>query len=170
MDLGIYKLDPAEKANNYTSQEVIFAILRSESQSFERYNFPVRFTEGQRTTMAGTYPTQNLVDAFQTLNGYDITLGANGWQTSDPDFDITKPYEAATRASPAPSSPTEWLSRVPRSRRSWAARTTPPPAVIWVPRPVYYLRRYIQESTSFTPENTVTNKHQWIVYRYAETL
>ena len=34
----------------------------------------------------------------------------------------------------------------------------------------YYLRRYIQESTSFTPENTVTKKHQWIVYRYAETL
>ena len=34
----------------------------------------------------------------------------------------------------------------------------------------YYLRRYIQESTSFTPENTVTNKHQWIVYRYAEAL
>ena len=34
----------------------------------------------------------------------------------------------------------------------------------------YYLRRYIQESTSFVPENTVSNKHQWIVYRYAEVL
>jgi hypothetical protein len=34
----------------------------------------------------------------------------------------------------------------------------------------YYLRRYIQESTSFTPEASVTNKHQWIVYRYAEAL
>ena len=93
MDLGIYRLDPAEKANNYLSQEVIFAIMRSESQSFERYNFPVRFTEGQRTSLGGTYPTQNLVDAFQTAGGYDIVLEADGWKTADPAFDITKPYE-----------------------------------------------------------------------------
>ena len=66
----VYVLDPAEKANNITpSPEVILQIMRSESNSFERYNFPVRFTMGQRTSMAGTYPTQDLVDAFQTAAG-----------------------------------------------------------------------------------------------------
>lgn len=170
MDLQIYQLDPDEKANNYTSQEVIFAIMRSESSSFELYNFPVRFTEGQRTYISGSYPTQNLVDAFQTANGYDITLGSDGWQTSDPDFDITKPYEGrdprfarAILADGMSFKGTTIETFVGGKDYSATRNDLGSPTG-------YYLRRYIQESTSFTPENTVTNKHQWIVYRYAEAL
>jgi len=170
MDLNLYRLDPAEKANNYTSPEVIFAIMRSESQSFEKYNFPVRFTEGERTSMAGSFPTQNLVDAFQTAAGYDITLGANGWQTDDPNFDLTKPYEgrdprfarailANGMAFKGSTIETFVGGKDYSATRSELGTPTG-----------YYLRRYIQESTSFTPEAKVTNKHQWIVYRYAETL
>ncbi len=158
MDLGIYRLDPAEKANNYLSQEVIFAIMRSESQSFERYNFPVRFTEGQRTSIAGNYPTQNLVDAFQTAGGYDITLEANGWRTADPAFDITKPYEgrdprfARTILANGMSFKGTTIETFVGGRDYSATRSD-------LGSPTgYYLRRYIQESTSFTPENTVTNK------------
>ena len=168
---GLYMLDPAEKANNFAqSKEVILQILRSESQSFERYNFPVRFTMGDRTSMSGTYPTQNLVDAFQTANGYDITLGSDGWQTSDPAFDITRPYEG----------------RDPRFARAILANGmafkgstietfvggadySATRADLGTPTG-YYLRRYIQEDTDFTPEATVSKKHSWIVYRYAETL
>ena len=170
MDLNVYRLDPDEKANNYTSQEVIFAIMRSESTSFELYNFPVRFTEGQRTYLAGNYPTQNLVDAFQTANGYDITLGSNGWQTADPDFDVTKPYEGrdprfarAILANGMSFKGTTIETFVGGKDYSATRNDLGSPTG-------YYLRRYIQESTSFTPENTVTNKHQWIVYRYAEAL
>lgn len=170
IDLKQYKLDPAEKANNYLSPEVILAICRSESQSFERYNFPVRFTEGDRTSIAGTFPSQNLVDAFQTLAGYDITLGTNGWQTDDPAFDVTKPYEgrdprfaravlANGMAFKGSTIETFVGGRDYSATRGELGTVTG-----------YYLRRYIQESTSFTPENTVTNKHQWIVYRYAEAL
>ena len=170
MDLGIYRLDPAEKANNYTSPEVIFAILRSESESFELVNFPVRFTEGERRYVAGNYPTQNLVDAFQTLNGYDITLTANGWQTFDPDFDLTKPYEgrdprfARAVLANGMTFKGSTIETFVGGRDYSATRTD-----LGTPTG-YYLRRYIQESTSFTPENKVTNKHQWIVYRYAEAL
>ena len=170
MDLNVYRLDPDEKANNYTSQEVIFAIMRSESSSFELYNFPVRFTEGQRTYISGSYPTQNLVDAFQTANGYDITLGSDGWQTSDPDFDITKPYEgrdprfARAILADGMSFKGSTIETFVGGKDYSATRND-------LGSPTgYYLRRYIQESTSFTPENTVTNKHQWIVYRYAEAL
>ena len=170
IDLNVYKLDPAEKANNYLSPEVVLAIARSESQSFERYNFPVRFTEGERTSMAGTFPSQDLVDAFQTLGGYDITLTANGWQTSDPAFDITKPYEgrdprferailANGMAFKGSTIETFVGGKDYSDTRNELGTVTG-----------YYLRRYIQESTSFTPENTVTNKHQWIIYRYAEAL
>lgn len=170
MDLNVYRLDPDEKANNYTSQEVIFAIMRSESSSFELYNFPVRFTEGQRTYISGSYPTQNLVDAFQTANGYDITLGSDGWQTSDPDFDITKPYEgrdprfARAILADGMSFKGSTIETFVGGKDYSATRND-------LGSPTgYYLRRYIQESTSFIPENTVTNKHQWIVYRYAEAL
>ena len=170
MDLNLYQLDPDEKANNYTSQEVIFAIMRSESTSFELYNFPVRFTEGQRTYISGNYPTQNLVDAFQTANGYDITLGSDGWQTSDPDFDITKPYEgrdprfARAILADGMSFKGSTIETFVGGKDYSATRND-------LGSPTgYYLRRYIQESTSFTPENEVKNKHQWIVYRYAEAL
>ena len=170
IDLNVYQLAAAEKANNYLSPEVIMAIARSESQSFERYNFPVRFTEGERTSMAGTYPSQQLVDAFQTLGGYDITLGANGWQTSDPAFDVTKPYDGRdprfARAILANGMAFKGSTiETFVGGKDYSATRTELGTVTG-----YYLRRYIQESTSFTPENTVTNKHQWIVYRYAEAL
>ena len=170
IDLNQYKLDKAEKANNYLSQEVIFAIARSESQSFEKYNFPVRFTEGQRTSMAGTFPTQNLVDAFETKGGYDITLAADGWHTSDPAFDITKPYEnrdprfARAILANGMSFKGSAIETFVGGKDYSATRSE-----LGTPTG-YYLRRYIQESTSFTPEASVTNKHQWIVYRYAEAL
>ncbi len=170
IDLNQYKLDKAEKANNYLSQEVIFAISRSESQSFEKNNFPVRFTEGQRTSMAGTFPTQNLVDAFETKGGYDITLAADGWHTSDPAFDITKPYEnrdprfARAVLANGMSFKGSAIETFVGGKDYSATRSE-----LGTPTG-YYLRRYIQESTSFTPEASVTNKHQWIVYRYAEAL
>lgn len=170
IDLGTYSLDPAEKANNYMSPEVIFAILRSESGSFERYNFPVRFTMGEKTSIAGNYPTQNLVDAFQTAKGYDITLTANGWQTSDPDFDITKPYEgrdprfARAILANGMSFKGSTIETFVGGRDYSATRSD-------LGSPTgYYLRKYIQEETSFVPEATVSYKHQVIVYRYAEAL
>ena len=93
MDLGLYVLDSGEKVNTTGSPENILIRMNSESSSFEEYNFPVRFTEGQRTYMSGTYPTQNLVDAFQTINGYDVTLTSNGWECADPAFDPERPYD-----------------------------------------------------------------------------
>ena len=149
---------------------MILAVRRSASQSFERYNFPVRFTEGKRTYMSGTYPTQNLVDAFQTAGGYDITLGTSGWETADPAFDVTNPYEG----------------RDPRFARAILANGmtfkgstietfvggadySATRADLGSPTG-YYLRKHVQELTSFTPEAEVSCQHCWIVYRYAEAL
>ena len=171
IDLGLYKLDTLDTVNSQgKSPEVILQIMRSESQSFEKYNFPVRFTMGKRTYMSGTYPTQNLVDAFQTINGYDITLAEDGWHTDDPEFDITNPYEG----------------RDPRFKRTVLAdgmtfkgstiETFVGGADYSATRqdlgsPTgYYLRRYILEDTDFTPEAEVMLKHSWIIFRYAETL
>ena len=170
MDLNQYVLDPNDKANNFSSPEVIMAIARSESSSFERNNFPVRFTEGERTSMAGTFPSQNLVDAFQTVNGYDVTLTAGGWQSDDPAFNAADPY-----ADRDPRFARAILANGMKFKGSqietfvggkdYSATRNELGTVTG-----YYLRKYIQEETSFTPEATRSLKHQWVVYRYAEAL
>ena len=170
MDLNQYILDEADKANNFNSPEVIMAIARSESSSFERNNFPVRFTEGERTSMAGTFPSQNLVDAFQTVNGYDVTLTANGWQCDDPAFSAADPYgnrdPRFARAILA-NGMTFKGSTIETfvGGKDYSATRSELGTVTG-----YYLRKYIQEETSFTPEQTRSLKHQWIVYRYAEAV
>ena len=171
MDLGIYRLDPSETANTQGgSPEVILQIMRSESQSFEKYNFPVRFTQGKRTSMSGTYPTQNLVDDFQTLGGYDIVLTDEGWQTDDPDFDVNHPYDGrdprfarailADGMSFKGSTIETFVGGLDYSatRQDLGSPTG------------YYLRRYILEDTDFTDEAEVKLKHSWIISRYAEIL
>ena len=167
--IPVYSLDPAEKANNLTpSPEVILQIMRSESNSFEKYNFPVRFTQGARTSMAGTYPTQNLVDAFQTLAGYDVTLEEDGWHCDDPAFDITKPYEGrdprfarAVLADGMSFKGSVIDAAVGGADYSATRQDLGSPTG-------YYLRRYIIEDVDFTPEAETKGKHSWIISRYAE--
>lgn len=170
INLNLYSLDSGEKVNTTASPENILVRMNSESSSFEEYNFPVRFTEGQRTYMSGTYPTQNLVDAFQTVNGYDVTLTSNGWESDDPAFDPERPYD----------------NRDPRFARTILANgmdfkgskieTFVGGADYSATRSDlgtvtgYYLRKYINEATSFTPEAEAEYKHHWVIYRYAETL
>ena len=167
----VFRLDPAEKANNISqSPEVILQIMRSESNSFEENNFPVRFTQGARTYIAGTYPTQNLVDAFQTLGGYDITLDADGWHTDDPNFDITKPYEGrdprfarAVLADGMSFKNSVIDVSVGGADYSATRQDLGSPTG-------YYLRKYVIEDVDFTPEAETKGKHSWIVSRYAEIL
>lgn len=170
-----YELDPNDKWDNSvntsitTSPEVVLMRMGGDNNNFELQNFPIRFTEGQRNTIGGTYPTQNLVDAFQTADGYPVTLGAGGWECEDPSFDPQNPYEG----------------RDPRFYRTILADGSSFKGSVIETRvggqdhlllteggtPTgYYLRKYIQEGTSFDPQNPVTNKHHWIIYRYAETL
>ncbi len=170
IDTGLYQLDPEDKCNNATSKENVLVRMNGDSQEFELNNFPIRFTEGTRTnTASATFPTQNLVDAFQTINGYPVTLGENGWICEDPGFDPQHPYE----------------NRDPRFARTILANGSTfkgstietfiggndYAAVSAGGSPTgYFLRKYIQESTSFVPDQLVSNKHHWVIYRYAETL
>ena len=183
---GLYTLDPnlfildsermdedKEKGKEnkwYTSKEVIMHLVRSTSQSLEKYNFPLRFTEGERSSMSGSYPTQNLVDAFQTAAGYDIVLTDNGWKTDDPSFDITKPYEGRDRRfarSILANGMTFKGSEIETfvGGEDYSATRTDLGTMTG-----YYLRKHLQELTSFTPEASTEYRHSWIIYRYSEAL
>lgn len=166
---GIYSLDPDGCVNDISSPEVVMMAIGGDSQDFELKNFPIRFTEGRRTGPTATFPSQNLVDAFETINGAEVKLTDAGWVSDDPQFDPQKPYD----------------NRDPRFYRTVLANgMTFKGSEIEVYEggadhaevtaggsPTgYFLRKYIQETTSFVPDKTVTNKHHWVVYRYAETL
>ena len=169
IESGVYSLDPDGCVNEITSPEVVMVVIGGDSQDFELKNFPIRFTEGKRTGATATFPSQNLVDAFETVNGHKVTLEDFGWVSDDPQFNPQRPYD----------------NRDPRFARTVLADGMPfkgsaiesfeggadHAEVTAGGSPTgYFLRKYIQESTSFVPDKTVTNKHHWIVYRYAEAL
>lgn len=172
INTNLYTLEKGTKANNVKSKEVVLMRMNGENTNFELYNFPIRFVQGKRPTTRlahSTFPSQNLVDAFETKNGYPVTLTENGWVCDDPDFNPQKPYD----------------NRDPRfyhailgngmyfkeshietfeggaDNKSVSEGGTPTG---------YFLNKYIQPSTSFVPNAEVKNKHHWIIYRYAETL
>ena len=166
---GAYVLEKTECANNIASKETVMMVIGTDNSNFELNNFPIRFTEGKRSGATATFPSQNLVDAFETVNGYSVTLTDIGWKSDDPDFDPAYPYSG----------------RDPRFYRSilangmsfkgsvievWEGGRDCQEVISGGTPTGYFLRKYIQETTSFVPDKLVTNKHHWIVYRYAETL
>lgn len=166
----LYQLDARETANNIDSKEVVLFRMNPDNSNFELYNFPIRFTEGKRSEVTtATFPSQNLVDVFETINGYSVTLTENGWESADPAFNPQKPYAnrdprfyraVLTDGASFKGGEIELFSGG-KDDASVSEGGSPTG---------YFLRKYIQESTSFTPDNEVKNKHLWVIYRYAETL
>lgn len=175
INLNLYSLDGKEVANNLTSKEVVLFRVNNDNSKFELQNFPIRFTEGSRTTgllSQCTYPTQNLVDAFQTTKGYTVTLGVDGWvYDENADFDPQDPYNISKRD---PRFGRVILANKMSFKESTIQVQEGGVDDVLVSQggsPTgYFLRKYIQESTSFTPDHLVSNKHHWVIYRYAETL
>ena len=170
IESGLYSLDPEDKCNNVSSPEIVLMRMNNDDYNFELRNFPVRFIEGRRSgVVSGTFPTQNLVDAFQTKNGYTVTLGETGWECDDPQFNVLTPYRnrdprfARTILANGSSFKGSTIAVYDGGQDDAAIAEGGSPTG-------YFLRKYIQESTVLNPNNSVTNKHHWIVYRYAETL
>ncbi len=169
---GLYSLNPQESSNNIQSKEIVLMRMNAENTRFELYNFPIRFTEGKRSssTLAyGNFPSQNLVDAFETVNGYKVTLENTGWVCEDPAFNQLSPY-----ANRDPRFYRTILANGMEFKGSTIETFKDGKDYISVSQggtsTGYYLRKYIQETTSFTTGKEVSNKHHWVIYRYAETL
>ena len=93
INANLYQLDRGDKVNNLNSKEVVLFRMNGDNQNFEMTNFPIRFTEGRKENVRNSvYPSQNLVDAFETLAGYRVVLGPNGWECEDPKFNPQNPY------------------------------------------------------------------------------
>ena len=79
--------------NNYknATDELIFGRRANrESSTMESYNYPVGIEGGN----GGNCPTQNLVDAYETTDGYDVRLVNGAWIADGSRvFDKAKPYD-----------------------------------------------------------------------------
>lgn len=167
-DAKVYSLDPNGVANNLSSKEAVLFRMNGDDNRFELDNFPVRLTNNKRTVlMRGTYPSQNLVDAFQTINGYSVVLGNNGWVTEDPDFNPQLPYIARdkrfsrTVLAHGTAFKGETIDVSEGGADCFSVTEGGSPTG-------YFIRKYIQETTSFATNKEVKNKHHWVVYRLAE--
>lgn len=172
INTGFYSLAPQESANKLDSKEVVLMRINSESTVFELFNFPLRFTYGNRSSTLipfSNFPSQNLVDAFETANGYKVTLKNTGWACEDPAFDPQFPYKNRDK---------RFYRAILANGMSFKENTVETfkggaddGIVSQGGSPTgYFLRKYIQETTNFEPGKTSAGKHHWTIYRYAETL
>lgn len=170
INANLYQLDRGDKVNNLNSKEVVLFRMNGDNQNFEMTNFPIRFTEGRKENVRNSvYPSQNLVDAFETLAGYRVVLGPNGWECEDPKFNPQNPY-AGRDPRFAKTVLANGMSFKNSTIETFVGGKDDLSLVEGGSVTGYFLRKYVQESTSFTPDNIVSNKHHWVIYRYAETL
>lgn len=131
-----------------TSKETIFAVRGGASNSPEKANYPITTTGGA----SGICPTQNLVDAYETLTGFTYSA-ANPYKNRDPRFDSTIVYNGA-----------KWNGRV----IAQAAGDKDDQAIANTSKTGYYLKKFLTDGLNLTAGTTA--QHHWPVYRYGEFL
>ncbi len=166
---GWYALDGVLTATeDDASKDIILYRQNGNSSAIELVNFPVRFTDGGSAT-TGVCPSQNLVDAFETVNGYAVALVDNVRVCDDPQFNPSEPYAnrdprlGKTVLTDGAAFKDGVIETFKGGKDAGAVATGGTATG-------YFLRKYIKESTSFDPNALVTNKHTYVVYRYAEAL
>lgn len=158
----------ANGLNNFESEEVIFFKNNVASRTFEAYNFPIRFTEGS-SSHTGVCPTQNLVDAFETENGYSVTLTSTGWSSDDPDFNDSMPYD---------NRDPRFYQTVLYNGADFKGETIETfdgglddgPVTTGGSATGYFLGKYIIEDVNFISGDVVTKPHYYSIFRYGEIL
>lgn len=151
--------------NNRASIGLIFERRQGNSNTFEKSNFPKGF-EG--ATGNSTCPSQNLVEAYETTDGYAVTLDENGnWSAPGSSvFDPAAPYE----------------NRDPRLKQTvivngstWKGTTVEtftggahalPLADATITG--YYLKKYVREDIEIAGSNVSSKEHVWVIFRLAE--
>lgn len=162
MDLGIYTLVKNEMSvNNLNSKELILERRMASSCDFEKKNFPISFDKGN----TGTCPSQNLVDAFQTVKGYDVKLTENGWECDDPTFNPQQPYANRDKRFYK----TVLYDGAVFKKKTLDCSEGGPEGqpVVGASETGYYLKKYIMDNVELSPKEKPAI-HTWVLFRYAE--
>ena len=144
------------------SSQLIFERRNGDSDSFERLNLPIGFEGGN----SGNVPTQNLVDAYEMASGESFSWDnpehvkfpyedENGNKTRDPRFYKTIVYNGSKLMNTVVETFEGGKNGLP---------------LVGATPTGYYLRKYINETVSLSPENPISKPHHYILFRYAEIL
>lgn len=155
---------------NYNeNRELILGVLRSESNIFERQNYPIGIDGGGST---GHCPTQNLVDAYEmTATGLPVSAGA-GYQEIDPAFNPQNPYVGRDPrlAATIAWNNSVWPSLYNQPVEIWEGGRSGKP-VNYATTTGYYLKKYVDGATELrTGRTTTQRRHVWMILRYSEIL
>ncbi len=150
--------------NNRASTELIFERRQGNSLTFERSNFPMGF-EGANGN--ATCPSQNLIDAYQTADGYDVVLNDGVW--SAPGSTVFNPENPYNNRDP------RLLQSIIVNGKSWKGRTVETfrgganglPMSNATPTG-YYLKKYVREDIDIFGPNAAPREHVWVIFRLAE--
>jgi len=137
-----------------TNSEIIFGRIYGASNGLERNNYPIGFNGA----IGGTNPSQNLVDAYETMNGLSIT--------EDSEYDPQNPYvnrDPRLQMSIL-TNDSDYKGRKIESFRDGfdgygKARAT---------KTGYYMKKFIDEGLDLLQNRS--SVHTWIYFRYAEVL
>lgn len=151
--------------NNRASSGLIFERRQGTSNSFERSNFPMGFDGANGNSSC---PSQNLVDAYQTTDGFDVILDGNGnW--SAPGSNVFDP------ANPYANRDPRLLQTIIVNGETWkgtvvetftgGANGVP---LADVSPTGYYLRKYVREDIEIAGSNAAPREHVWVIFRLAE--
>lgn len=153
-----YSLVSESSVNNMTSKELILERRHGYSNTFESLNFPLGFQGGN----SGLSPTQNLVDAFEMIDGSKFD-----WNNSE---HVKNIYNAKQRDP-------RLFKTVIVNGSSWKGQTVESfygglngAPQTGASKTSYYLKKYVVESVNLNPGNTTTAIHVWVFFRYAEVL
>lgn len=137
----------------FTSSEILFIRRGPSSNNFEIANYPIGYDMGR----SGTTPTQDLVDAYEMLNGKAISDPTSGYDPQNPyaNRDPRLAFSVVTNGSNFKDRPVEiWEGGRDGKGVPLASRTG------------YYLRKYVDEGLNLLLNNK--SVHSWHIFRLAE--
>ncbi|MFI3280786.1 MAG: RagB/SusD family nutrient uptake outer membrane protein [Rikenellaceae bacterium] len=153
-DIKLYTTD--EYINNKDSYQLILERRYTASNSFEKANSPI----GYENALTGTTPTQNLVDAFETIDGEpfdwsDPDMASNPYENRDPRLASTVLYHNSRWQSAFIDVIYGGTNALPIDGATLTG---------------YYLKKQLDEDIAITTLNSTTAYHYWVIFRYPEIL
>lgn len=139
---------------NWTSPELIFERREGNSNYFEKANFPIGF---DGSGVGATCPSQNLVDAYEMLNGKPISDPTSGYDPANPYKNRDPRLESTIIVNNAGFSGRTiqlWTGGRDGKGKEKASKTG------------YYLRKYQDDQLDLLQNRT--SRHTWYYFRLGE--
>lgn len=152
--------------NYIDNNELILGVMQREDNWFEYQNYPIGIEGGGSS---GHCPTENLVESFEMREtGLPVTNQA-GYEQVDPSYDPQNPYEGRD--------PRLWETVVGNNFRwvydeqieCWNGGRSGKPQK-FATTTGYYLKKYVDGSTSLKADFVTSKRHVWTLLRYSEIL